>query len=245
MSIDKSTEEETQEDVVHMATHELKAPVTVLKAYLQLAAMKMKVTEPAVKNQTEGLLEDFAELSGKMNLQLEKLVNLINDLSESSRIKSGSLTYQMKPFDIISCIKDCIAGFQAAYPKAEITYRISGSGLMLNGDESRLEQVLLNLLSNAVKYSEGVPKILVDCERKDENVLIQVSDQGLGIPESFHTSVFERFFRVDSPEMKKFPGLGLGLYICAKIIKFHNGEIGVKSSLNEGSTFWFSIPLHK
>jgi signal transduction histidine kinase len=236
--------ENRQEDFVHMATHELKAPVTVLKAYLQLASMKMQSQKAELTNQQHGVIEDFRQLAEKMNFQLEKLVNLINDLSESSRVRSGALNYKMEPFDIVSCVKFCVDGFKAAHPEAYIDCALSDSSLLVNGDEARLEQVILNLLSNAVKYTSGIPKILVSCVQEGGKLFVRVKDQGLGIPANIQPAIFDRFYRVDSPEVKRSPGLGLGLYICADIIKSHQGEIGVESILNDGSTFWFSIPLH-
>jgi len=235
--------ENKHEDFVHMATHELKAPVTVLKAYLQLAAMKIKSSPPSAQHQTASPINDFVQLAVKMNFQLEKLETLINDLSESSTVKSGALNYQMRVFNLVACVNDCVGGFQAAHPSATIDCRLSKSELLVSGDESRLEQVILNLLSNAVKYAKGIPKILVSCEQEGQKVFVRVKDDGLGIPTHMQPAVFDRFYRVNSPEVKKAPGLGLGLYICAEIIQQHHGEIGVESILNDGSTFWFSLPL--
>ncbi len=237
--------EKIHEDFVHMATHELKAPVTVLKAYLQLAEMKINVANQQHDQRPEDKMPQFSELVRKMNTQLDKLVTLINDLLESTRVKAGALNYQMQPFSIAMCIRDCVEGFKAAQPEAIIDCEIRATQPLVLGDESRIEQVILNLLSNAVKYSPGTPKVLVVCEQVGQSIFIRVKDHGLGIPDEMKSSVFERFFRVKSPEMQKYPGLGLGLYICAEIIKGHQGRIGVESELNKGSTFWFSLPADK
>jgi signal transduction histidine kinase len=235
--------ENRHEDFVHMATHELKTPVTVLKAYLQLASMKMQIPPSDLAIHELATIEEFRQLIEKMDIQLEKLVNLINDLSESSRVKSGALNYQMKPFDVVECVNNCVDGFKAAYTEASIDCTLNNFKLLVNGDNARVEQVILNLLSNAVKYTSGIPKIHISCTQEGEKVYVRVKDQGLGIPTNIQPAIFDRFFRVDSPEVKRSPGLGLGLYICADIIKSHDGEIGVHSVLNEGSTFWFSLPL--
>jgi signal transduction histidine kinase len=237
--------ERIHEDFVHMATHELKAPVTVLKAYLQLAEMKLKSTDAIVLPDVQTQTLQFNDLVGKMNFQLNKLVSLINDLLDSTKIKSGVLSCQMALFDLVKCIKDCVDGYSATQPEASIYFSQTSSNLNILGDHTRIEQVLLNLLSNAVKYANGKPEVLVTCEQKEDNIYVYVKDNGIGIPDGLRSEVFNRFYRVSSPEMRKFQGLGLGLYISAEIIKSHNGEIGVYSELGKGSTFWFSIPASK
>lgn len=239
------TREKLHEDFVHMATHELKAPVTVLKAYLQLAEMKLKSTENKSDLEAKSVLSSFLDLASKMNFQLDKLVALINDLLESTRIKAGSLNCQMAVFDLTRCLNDCVEGFKAAQPEAKIDCNFPAEDIKVNGDEVRIEQVILNLLSNAVKYSPQRADVQVHCERVDDTIVVRVKDSGMGIPADMLGSVFDRFVRVKTPEMSKFPGLGLGLYICAEIIKVHGGEIQVESVLGQGSDFWFSLPVHK
>lgn len=235
--------EKIHEDFVHMATHELKAPVTVLKAYLQLAEMKIKMPEIASAEPEGKALPEFMALVSKMNFQLDKLVSLINDLLESTRIKAGALNCHMEPFDIVRCLHDCVEGFKAAEPEAFLDCSLPSDKVMVKGDESRIEQVILNLLSNAVKYSPGKASVHVSCEQIDSRVYIRIKDQGMGIPDDMKKSVFTRFVRVKSPDMNKLPGLGLGLYICAEIINVHGGEIDVESVLGKGSTFWFALPV--
>ena len=235
--------EKLHEDFVHMATHELKAPVTVLKAYLQLTEMKIKVADPATNPEGKSL-QQFLELVSKMNFQLDKLVSLINDLLESTRIGTGALNCLMAPFDLHSCLHDCVEGFKAAEPEALITCTFPAGKLFVNGDETRIEQVILNLLSNAVKYSPQQAIVEVSCEQRASKVFVKVKDKGMGIPPQMEKSIFSRFVRVKSPEMAKLPGLGLGLYICAELINAHGGEIGVESAVGEGSTFWFTLPAH-
>jgi len=236
--------EKQHEDFVHMATHELKAPVTVLKAYLQLADMKIKGSKTTNDHETGIHIPQFMALVGKMNFQLDRLVSLINDLLESTRIKAGALHCELEAFDVLQCVSDCVEGFKAAQPEALIDCSLPGGKLMVMGDEARIEQVILNLLSNAVKYSPGQAVVQMICERVGNWVFIRVKDQGMGIPEEMRSAVFSRFVRVKSPEMSKMPGLGLGLYICAEIIKAHSGELDVESELGKGSTFWFSLPVH-
>lgn len=237
--------EKLHEDFVHMATHELKAPVTVLKAYLQLAEMKLRISPQEQNLKREAIITSFQELTSKMNFQLDKLVALINDLLESTRVKAGALNCQISTFDLKRCLNDCVEGFRAAQPDANIDCSLPEEEVFINGDEVRIEQVILNLLSNAVKYSPGQAHVQVSCIYLGDEVLIKVKDHGMGIPHEMLQAVFSRFVRVKSPEMSKYPGLGLGLYISAELIKVHGGEIKVESEVGRGSTFSFSLPVHK
>jgi two-component system CheB/CheR fusion protein len=118
------------------------------------------------------------------------------------------------------------------------------TGIILNADNNRIEQVVNNFLSNAIKYSPGADKIIVKVERKKNTIKLSVKDFGIGIPEDQISHVFDRFYRVEESG-RNFQGLGLGLYISAEIIRRHNGKIGVERNEGEGSTFWFTLPLTK
>jgi two-component system CheB/CheR fusion protein len=118
------------------------------------------------------------------------------------------------------------------------------TGITLNADSSRIEQVVNNLLSNAIKYSPGADKVIVKVERKRTTIRLSVTDYGIGIPEDQISHVFDRFYRVEE-SVRNFQGLGLGLYISAEIIRRHNGKIGVERNKDGGSTFWFTLPVAK
>jgi len=237
--------EKLHEDFVHMATHNLKAPVTVLKAYIQLADMKLKMAKNHDDLEAGDMLSSFREMTTKMNLQLDKLVSLINDLLESTRVKAGALNCKMVTFDLKSCLQDCVAGFSVAHPDTDLTWSLPAEPAWIEGDEVRLEQVILNLLSNAVKYSGGKARVHVSCEHLGDQVVVKVKDHGTGIRSNMLEAIFSSFVRVKSPELSKFPGLGLGLDISAEIVKAHQGEIKAERTMGEGATFQFSLPVHK
>ncbi|HEY0899755.1 MAG TPA: ATP-binding protein, partial [Sphingobacteriaceae bacterium] len=113
---------------------------------------------------------------------------------------------------------------------------------IIRGDKLRLEQALTNFLVNAVKYSPGANKVFVNTKVIDNEVKIEVVDQGLGISEEYQQHIFDRFYRVDtvSPVIS---GLGVGLYITYEIIRRHHGRVGLKSELGKGSTFFFCLPI--
>jgi signal transduction histidine kinase len=116
--------------------------------------------------------------------------------------------------------------------------------LEIYADEHRIDQVIVNLVNNAVKYAPDSKDIFITIEKEQDQVKIAVRDDGPGISEDKIPHLFDRYYRVHSTGYQG-SGLGLGLYICAEIIKRHGGEIGVESELGKGSTFWFTLPLQQ
>jgi signal transduction histidine kinase len=115
----------------------------------------------------------------------------------------------------------------------------------LLGDRDRLGQVFTNLLSNAIKYSPDAETVEMDLSTSEETVTIHVRDHGIGIPREQRDKIFERFYRATGPRQKAIPGLGMGLYIVAEIVKRHGGTITVDSEVGKGSTFTMTLPLNR
>jgi len=111
------------------------------------------------------------------------------------------------------------------------------------GDRFRVYQVITNLLTNAVKYSPKKDKIIIDAKKVGKEALVSVKDFGIGIPKDKQEKIFEKLYQVTEPDVKTFPGLGMGLYISNEIVKRHNGKMWVKSQKGKGSTFYFTLPL--
>jgi signal transduction histidine kinase len=124
-------------------------------------------------------------------------------------------------------------------------YQISVSGqtgIMVKGDEARLEQVLLNYLTNAIKYSPETKEVEIHTRLEKNMLIVSVKDFGIGIPQESQSEVFRKFYRVEGSE-HRFQGLGVGLYICSEIIQRHKGSCWLQSESGKGSTFFFSIPV--
>ncbi len=237
-ALEKSNQEmkmqkKEHEDFVHMAAHELKTPVTVLKAYIQLFQAKLS------KDQRK---EELV-LAEKMDAQLDKLINLISDLLDAARISSGSLSCVMNDFRINSCIRDSAEAIKAANPNCKIECELDRMDPTIKGDRDRIDQVLVNLVGNAIKYSSNEKYVKIVSELDTDSVVIKVIDKGIGIPLERQKYVFERFYRANDPATGTLPGLGLGLFISAEIIKKHHGTIGLESEEGKGSVFWFSLPV--
>jgi len=224
------TLQQQKDDFISIASHELKTPITSLKASLQLLdRLKDNPTTSAVP-----------KLISQANKSLGKLNVLVEDLLNVSKLNQGQLSLNKTNFNIHHLISDC-----CQYIRVENIYSVIISGdedLEVFADSHRIEQVMVNLLNNAIKYAPKSKEIVIHIEKADEMARISVSDKGPGIEPAKVPHLFDRYFRVDSNGMQ-FSGLGLGLYISSEIIKRHEGQIGVDTGVGKGSTFWFTVPL--
>jgi len=224
--------EKQKDDFLGIASHELKTPVTSLKAYAQVLESMFK---------RSGDLKN-AELLGKMGKQVDRLTNLIGDLLDVTKINSGRLQFNNTAFDFNEMIEEVKEDVQRTSFKHIIQSNLNFKGTVY-GDRDRICQVVTNLLTNAVKYSPEANEVVISTQEIGNNVQVSVQDYGIGIEENLKDHVFEQFYRVSGNKEHTFPGLGLGLYISSEIVKRLGGKIWVHSVEEKGSTFFFSIPL--
>jgi signal transduction histidine kinase len=178
----------------------------------------------------------------KAQSQIYKLNELIGDLLDISKIESGELKLNKKQFDIKTLIDNCIETIKQNHIGKQIKIIGNEKEMMIFADEARIEQVLLNYCTNAIKYSPDNKSITITRVAANNELLIKVKDHGIGIPPEKQASIFTKFYRVEESSLK-FQGLGIGLYICAEIIKKHQGNFGVESEAGKGSEFYFKIPI--
>jgi signal transduction histidine kinase len=176
--------------------------------------------------------------------QILKLTNLISDLLDLSKIKSGALSLHKENFNINQLISEVINEIEYINPEYEIEFS-ENENVMVCADRERIGQVLINFLTNAIKYSPHTNNIKVNAVANANDVLVTVQDFGIGINKIDQQKIFERFYRVEGKDEKTFPGFGIGLFISTEIIYRHGGTIGVKSEPGKGSIFHFSIPMLK
>jgi two-component system phosphate regulon sensor histidine kinase PhoR len=223
---------EKKDEFISMASHELKTPVTSLKAFTQIMMMTFE---------GEGNTMATSMLS-KMDKQINKLTALITDLLDASKANTGQLNFENEDFDFNDLIKEVTDEIQRTTTTHKIELHLAKTQT-INGDRNRLAQVVMNLLSNAIKYSPTSDKIIITSATGKEEIKLCIQDFGIGIPASQQSKLFTRFFRVANEKTNTYPGLGLGLYISNEIIKRHSGIIDFKSEEGKGSTFCFSLPL--
>ena len=222
--------QQQKDDFISIASHELKTPVTALKASLQLLYKMKEKPAPVV----------FPRLIEQANKSSNRIGSLIDDLLNVSKINHGQLHLNKTIFNIASVINDCCHHIRL---EGKFTIETKGDvDTEVLADAERIEQVVVNFVNNAVKYAFTSNVIEVCIENLVTEVKVSVIDSGNGIPAEKIPHLFDRYYRVDTSGIQ-YSGLGLGLYICAEIIKKHNGRIGVDSILGKGSKFWFTLPL--
>jgi PAS domain S-box-containing protein len=221
-----------KDNFIAIASHELKTPVTSIKAYSQV--LEMIMNEKGNKHE--------AAMVTKMDSQLNRLIDLINDLLDVTKINAGKLQFNDVEFEINAMVEEWIEDLQRTSSSHRIVVFSDGKGIVL-ADKERIGQVLTNFITNAIKYSPNNNKIKVHTTVKDGEAIVGVEDFGIGITQDNQAKVFEQFYRVNGDMQHTFPGLGIGLYISSEIIKREGGKIWVESVPGKGSHFFFSLPL--
>ena len=219
-----------KDEFISVASHELKTPITSLKASLQL----LKRTNTGVES------ELFHKLMDQANKSMNRVSVLIEDLLNASKFTGGQLHLSKKKVNLYDLISGCCEDIRL---DAQHQIRIEGDRkLEVSADPNKIDQVIINFINNAIKYANESLEIRVEITKTDHSAKVSVSDEGPGIKPEVMSHLFERYYRADHTG-RQYSGLGLGLYISSEIIKKHNGKIGVLSELEEGSTFWFTLPL--
>lgn len=233
---DQKKVEKEKDEFLSIASHELKTPLTSIKAYVQLLERKLKLDKESAE----------AGFLTKVQDQIEKLNTLITDLLDVSKIENGKLKITKKPVNLENVISNAIDTIvQTHESRVKIKRDGTKPDILIPLDAIRIEQVLINFLTNAIKYSPQNNQVIVTTfvDEEEQEVRVSVTDFGIGIPDFKQEAVFNKFYRVEESSLQ-FQGMGIGLFICSEIIKQHHGNIGVSSKVDEGSTFYFTLPLN-
>jgi len=169
---------------------------------------------------------------------------MVNDLLDIARIESGRVKMNLEPCDlaeIVGKVEDLL-GEQIKEKGIEFKNEVKANEFRVLVDPGQIERVLINLIGNAMKFTPASGKITVWAQKKEKMVEVAVKDTGCGIPEEAQELIFEEFYRVEHPINQQVKGTGLGLSLVKYIVEAHGGKIWVKSKLNEGSTFIFTLP---
>jgi len=225
--------EQQKDDFIGVASHELKTPLTSIKAFAQILERRF----------LQGGDISSATLLQKMDVQLDKLMSLVEDLLDITKIENGQLQFHFSSFDFNELINEVVEETQRTATRHTIVQDLETS-VSLYADRERIGQVLTNLLTNAIKYAPRIKTVLVKTRCTADAIITSVQDFGIGIPKEKQPHLFERFYRVEGGTETTYPGLGLGLYISAAFIKRHSGSIWIESEEGQGTTVSFSLPLH-
>lgn len=227
--------EEMKLDFVSMAAHELRTPLTAIRGYASILEMQ----------NSRDLNQSGKDMLKRLVVSSETLGNLIENLLSVSRIERSMFSINTRLVDLTTTIKNSVDNVrqQALTKKQTLTLILPDELPAVIADSFRIGQVILNLVANAVNYTQEGGNIVIKAERKENNLLIAVSDNGRGIPPEAMQKLFTKFFRVSGALEQGSKGTGLGLYISKSIIQMHKGKIWVESTVGKGSTFAFTLPI--
>jgi len=230
---DRRVVERMKDEFISVVSHELRTPLTSIRGALGLLASGLLSTQP---ENGQRMLEIAVN-------NTDRLVRLINDILDLERIESGKVTMTKETCDPANLMIQAVDTMRAMAEKAGVTLSVSPVSARLWADPDRIIQTLTNLLSNAIKFSPRGSTVWLTAEHQGEQMLFQVKDQGRGIPADYLETIFERFQQIDASDSRKKGGTGLGLAICRSIVQQHGGRIWAESTLGEGSTFCFTLPV--
>jgi PAS domain S-box-containing protein len=217
-----------------IAAHELKTPLTALLLQAQMLQRRAQRSEilPAREQHMLQVITD----------QAHRLDRLIAALLDISRIERGQLSLSREPVDLGALVQRVVAEVQPISEQHTITCEALNDGLIVDGDELRLEQVIQNLLQNAIKYSPDGGPVAVTMARQDGMVCVSVTDRGIGIPEEAFPQLFERFYRAPNANPHQISGMGIGLYVVKEIVRLHGGSVTATCPAAGGSRFTVCLP---
>jgi len=222
-------------EFVSLASHQLRTPLSAIKWFLEMVL----VGDAGKINEEQ---RDFLQQAFDSN---ERMVKLVNNLLNVSRIETGRLALEPKPTDLIKLATDAVKELTPLIKAHNKQFKFIKPKTLpkINIDSKLVFQVIANLLSNAIKYTEHKGKIELKIELMKTEILITVQDDGIGIPKEQQQKVFQKLFRADNVVAKDTEGTGLGLYVAKSVVESSGGKIGFRSELGKGSTFWFTLPL--
>lgn len=216
-----------KDEFISTVSHELKTPITSIKAYEALITRSQKVEDVKIQG-----------FFSRMRVQINRLDALVQDLLDISRIESGKLTFHESEVEINIMLAELINDLQLIFPSHRLII-IENHVCKIFGDRNRLIQLVTNLIDNAVKYSPKGDKVYISLICDETHLTCSIKDFGTGIYKEQQPYIFDRFYQVNN--VYKSPGLGIGLYLCKEIVKRQNGDIWFDSVLGEGSTFYFKL----
>jgi signal transduction histidine kinase len=241
--------EKLKDEFVSIVSHELRTPLTAIKGYTQhlIRRIERRLREARQKQQSASPMIDFPESYDLRSLNIvqsetEHLERLVSDLLDLSRVQWGELDLQYSSFYLADVLTERVRLAQVSAEQHTIYLDIQTQDSRIVADQLRVGQVFGNVLDNAIKFSPPGKPVTVKLQEKEDEYLIWVIDQGIGVrPESFD-HIFERFYRIRNFANRQYTGIGMGLFVAKVIVEAHGGSIGFSSNQDGGSTFYFTLP---
>jgi two-component system, OmpR family, phosphate regulon sensor histidine kinase PhoR len=222
-------------DFVSSISHELRTPLTSIKAYTETILRDSNMPEPTKH-----------EFLVAIDEESNRLAELVNGLLEISQLQSGKAQINEQNIDISKTIKKIVSSLKYTADKKNIRLEIAGdnTNIMFIGDEAKIYSMFSNLINNAIKFTPAGGLVSISIKQQDMELIVKVSDTGIGIPKEELSKIFQRFYRVKQ-QGKQIPGTGLGLAIVSEVAALHNGKVEVESNLGQGTTFTVILPFRQ
>jgi signal transduction histidine kinase len=229
--------DEAKDEFISMASHQLRTPLTSIKGYISM--LSEGDVGPVTKEQKHLLDEAF--------VSSERMVRLISDFLNVSRLQTGKFVIEKQPVDLAKIVAQEIEalGTNAAARGLSFSYVQPKKFPTLNVDEAKIRQVIMNFADNAIYYSKENTKIRIELKAGAKDVEFTVKDTGIGVPDSEKDHLFSKFFRATNARKQRPDGTGVGLFLAKKVIDAHDGAIVFESTEGKGSTFGFRLPIAK
>lgn len=223
-------------EFVSIASHQLRTPLSALKWAMNILMGDASLSEEKRR--------EYLEIIKMSN---ERMIKLVNDLLDVSRIEQGRIDLKPEKFSLVNLTKEIINEVRPLAQKNNIFLNLEAMENLPDAwaDSSRIHLVIQNLLENAIKYTEAGGSVRVVFKKQGDYLRVEIIDNGVGIPLDEQGRVFQKFFRSDNAKKNQVEGTGLGLFIVKAIVEMSKGKVDFESKKNEGSTFWFVIPIAK
>ena len=217
--------------LVSVTSHELKTPLTAIKAMSEL----LLAYELGDEERRE-MIEDIFK-------QAERLEMLIKEILDASQLDSGRVQMDFMDVDLTSAIGEVFSDLETQINGRKLSVKLQRDLPRVKADPAKLRQILVNLISNAIKYSPDSSAVVVQATPHEDWVRVSIKDHGIGIKKEDRDRLFKKFQRIPDPSNRKTAGTGLGLYIVKGLVELHGGEVEVNSTYGKGSTFSFTLPV--
>jgi two-component system phosphate regulon sensor histidine kinase PhoR len=244
--------EKLKDEFVSVVSHELRTPLTAIKGYTQHLARRLekrmrearqfqeKTNSPVVEPPENYDLRSLRIVEG----QTEHLERLVNDLLDLSRVQWGELHLEHTTFYLADLLAEAVRSMQASAELHTLHLDIQVQDSKITADQVRVGQVVGNILDNAVKFSPHGGQITIKLQEQNDEYLVSIIDQGIGVSPEYFDHIFERFYRVRNDVSRQYSGIGLGLYVTKAIVEAHGGHIWLSNNQGKGSTFYFTLPRY-
>lgn len=210
--------------------HDLRSPLTRIRGIAEMTLVG------------KGSIEDYSEMAANTIEECDKLIEIINTMMDITETEAGISPFKSEALDIVELILSACELFDPIAKEKEVQLiTVLPDSLVIYGDKGKMQRLITNLLENAIKYNKQGGAVTISVKHENQLVNIQVDDTGMGIPEKELPHIFDRFYRCD--QSRSQAGIGLGLSLAKAIVKAFNGDIRVKSNLDQGSSFQVTLPV--